>query len=617
MTERTTSSPFGFIYRKVDEKYNSRFKTAKTTYGQTTVLSKDKAETRQVTKQDGFDDYMSQKADKVHRVAKESLPKPYVVNCRTYEKRDDDTPGETLKCRHITRGTLMKCALAQKVRELPEVKVPPASKERRVVKRSSAALLRPSNVEQLSSQQQKHIPDYAKVFLRTDLTDSPDLNKCVEELCAFHVDRFGESLEELAQNMQTGDIRFCELLSENHSMFLSISKKEDGSYRITFRDPNTTNQSVHIHIKSGNLSEVSLKMLFIYNHKYYDHYFSKFKCGLLRVFNEKQMSTLLTEGRLHESYTPPKAINWEKVIAQLEDPEKETENRQALSSLLFFALSHNASPEIFKKIFFAIKDKTDLFNLLKAESPDDFPGLYKALYYGHQEAVKAFMEGLVHLYKEGLLSKTDKTELFNLLKAEVMPEGTLGLTTALHNGHQEAVKTFMEGLIHLYREGVFSETDKTELLNLLIAKNHKGISNLSMILYNGHYDKIEAFLQILPLKDQQELQVILEKEKLSLQIMDYISSDYGQRKNLGGLRGRNRASKLSQAIRSSSDPKKVLKEHLQQGHRKKISKEPDSLDRYLVDHYLGLLPPNLRPSNVFSLSTEDFKNLRARIIDAL
>ena len=127
---------------------------------------------------------------------------------------------------------------------------------------------------------------------------------------------------------------------------------------------------------------------------------------------------------------------------------------------------------------------SEFVNLLVAETGDGTPGLYMALENGHQETVRAYVEGIKQL------GDIIEPEFLKELIAAKIGDGTPGLFMALQGGHQEVISAYLESIEQ------FPDIIEPEFLKeLLSAKNENGTPGLYMALQSGHQEAIRAYVE--------------------------------------------------------------------------------------------------------------------------
>lgn len=333
-------------------------------------------------------------------VGREALEEgKYNANCRLSDKSS-----ERIVCRHITRGTLLRAALLREYRTLAGYLG---------IKHPLALLLQNADVEDLKQcparSLLKRCPAYAERFLQLQITENGSgFYKSVGELHFFYQGDLRRSLAEIAKGLRPGDMKLCELLTENHSMFLSVSRKVCGAYRITFKDPNQTNLARHVIVE--NLTNVSLSQI-IPAQERQERYFPRLKCGVIRVFDEDRLRELSKTGIVQQQETfLSQETDLEEIIQLYKRLDVDQIN--LFRSFLFFALRDRFSAANIQKVFDGIVDNKELFenkeellNILESRDKTDTPNIFYNLSRGNKEAVKAFMQGLDELQKQGVLSQ--------------------------------------------------------------------------------------------------------------------------------------------------------------------------------------------------------------------
>ena len=158
-------------------------------------------------------------------------------------------------------------------------------------------------------------------------------------------------------------------------------------------------------------------------------------------------------------------------------------------SLLHLLMKHgqlnNSSMDSLKTTLSTVRSDNprELIELLAAKSGNGAPGLFMALQYGHQEAVRAYMEGI-----KQFRDIIDPGVIWELLVAK-RGEGTPGLFMALQNGHQEAISAYLEGIKQLP-----DIIEPEAIKELLAAKRGDGLPGLFMALAKDNQEAVSAYI---------------------------------------------------------------------------------------------------------------------------
>ena len=125
-----------------------------------------------------------------------------------------------------------------------------------------------------------------------------------------------------------------------------------------------------------------------------------------------------------------------------------------------------------------------LIELLAAKTETGVPSLYLALENGHQEAVKAYLE-IIKQFRNVIEPRV----IWKLFSAK-RKDGLTGLCMALQEGHQEAISAYFEG-IKQFRDII----EPRVIWKLFAAKIENGTPGLCMALQEGHQEAISAYFE--------------------------------------------------------------------------------------------------------------------------
>ena len=333
-------------------------------------------------------------------------------------------------------------------------------------------------------------------------------NGCASEAIYFDLQRFPEALQEMASRLKEGKKKRWYLESTTHVMGLSIRHCRDNRIVIKYYDPNDTLRHKRIVVETQDKLTTLTPGAFWDNEDQNWYFPEKNKVGCLSSIDRKAhrdechvkciadhsdvlMYHLLNQGH----YGHRAAVNYDQ---QIDLSAKRFDDLQGFFMALY--LGHS---EAVKNYMQKVLARGDLSAEQKAELLtaiiDGMPGLLMALYLGHSAAVKTFVKevlasGLPDEIKEQLLAAKRKN-------------GTQGLLMALQNGHSKTVEIFLKEVL------ASSLPDKIKE-RLLAAKRANGTSGLSQALKHGHSKTVEIFLRVVLesryLSDEQKAEILIK-----------------------------------------------------------------------------------------------------------